>query len=135
MNQRKSANISEQTMVTLLSRAALATIAVLCLTVGATAQNFTASTPFQNLTAYKQAFSNFSTSVTEPTFPCGSGSSGLVGSYHAVDLDNNENQDDLEYIISDVYNYFLLSTINITGCTFPDVPSVNVSAACSQVLT
>ena len=121
-------------MTSTLSRAVLATAAVLCLTVGVSAQNFTTSTPYQNLTAYKQAVSNFSTSVTEPPFPCGSGSSGLVGTYHAIDLDNNENQDDLEFIIGDVYNYFLLSTINITGCTFPEAPLVNVSAACSQVI-
>ena len=119
-----------------LSRAVLVAAAVLCLSAGAHAQNFTTSTPYQNLTAYKQAVSNFSGSVQEPSFPCGSSSSGLVGGYQTIDLDNQENVDDLNYVFNDVYNYFLIATTNLTDCALPSFPDAfNLSAACSQVST
>lgn len=120
-------------MASALSRFALVVTVVLCCSFGGNAQNFTASIPLANSTVYRQAASNFSNSVSEPSFPCGSSASGRVGGYLDLDLDDNENYDDVSIIVGDVYNYFLVATQNQTGCTFPDVPLVNVSSACSQV--
>lgn len=114
---------------------AVIAIVVLCLALNANAQNLTASIQPQNLTAYKQAVSNFSGSVREPSFPCGSGSSGLVGGYKELDLDSNENLNDVELLINDVYDFFLSATVNVTNCAAPYYPLINLTSACSQVTT
>lgn len=117
-------------------RLATVTLAVLCFSSVVYGQNFTASTPAMNLTAYKQAVSNFSESVALPAFPCDSTSSGLVGGYQSVDLDtldNSEVLDDIQYVLSDVFNYFLDATINLTNCQVAFQPVVNISSVCSQV--
>lgn len=122
-------------MASALLRVALVVTVVLCFSFGGNAQNFTASIPLANSTVYRQAASNFSNSVIEPSFPCGSSGSGRVGGYQDLDLDDNEDYDDVSIIVGDVYNYFLVATQNQTGCTFPDIPLVNLSSACSQVVS
>ena len=95
------------------------------------AQNLTASTPPANLTVITQANNNFTT-MALPSFPC-SANSGLVGGYSTLDLDNAQNDDDLYYLTSEVFNYFSASTFNLTDCTFVAVDYLNVTNACSQV--
>lgn len=97
------------------------------------AQNFTASTPFANLTVIAQNAQNF-TNMTLPSFPCG-GSSGLTGGYSTLDLDDAQNDEDLYYIVNEVFNYFYSATINLTDCTFIEVDYSNVTNACSQVVS
>ena len=111
-------------------RLLLSIACLLGLSCTAYAQNLTASTPPANLTVITQANNNF-TNMALPSFPC-SASSGLVGGYSTLDLDNAQN-DDLYYLISDVFDYFSASTFNFTDCTFVQVDYLNVTNACSQV--
>ena len=106
---------------------------LLCLTCSVSAQNFTASTPFANLTLVAQVNSNFSANVATPSFPCDNSSPGLVGGYSDLDQDDEQAGDDLYYISNAVFNYYLYATANFTGCSVLGDSSFNASRACSQV--
>ena len=113
-------------------RILLPVLCLLGLSCTAYAQNFTASTPFANLTVIAQNAQNF-TSMTLPSFPC-NGTSGLTGGYSTLDLDDAQNDEDLYYIVNEVFNYFNLATANLTDCTYIEVDYSNLTNACSQVL-
>ncbi|KAL0030622.1 hypothetical protein WJX79_010092 [Trebouxia sp. C0005] len=72
--------------------------------------------------------------MTLPSFPC-DGSSGLIGGYSTLDLDDAQNDEDLYYIVNEVFNYFYSATINLTDCTFIEVDYSNLTNACSQVVS
>ncbi len=114
-------------------RSLLPVLCLLGLSCTAYAQNFTASTPLANLTVIAQNAQKF-TNMTLPSFPC-DGSSGLTGGYGTLDLDDAQNDEDLYYIVNEVFNYFYSATINLTDCTFIEVDYSNVTNACSQVQT
>ena len=116
------------------SMSPLRILPVLCLlglSCTAYAQNFTASTPFANLTIIAQNAQNY-TNMTLPSFPC-DGASGLTGGYSTLDLDDAQNDEDLYYIVNEVFNYFYSATANLTDCTFIEVDYSNLTNACSQV--
>lgn len=114
-------------------RVVLPALCLLGLSCSAYAQNLTASTPAANLTVVAQAIANF-TNMTYPSFPCDSiSTSGLVGGYKTLDLDDAQNDEDLYFIVNEVFNYFYTSTINLTDCTFLEVDASNLTNACSQV--
>lgn len=114
-------------------RVLLPILCLLGLSCTAYAQNLTASTPAANLTVIAQNAQNF-TNMTLPTFPC-DGTPGLVGGYSTLDLDDAQNDEDLYYIVNEVFNYFYTSTINLTDCTYIEVDYSNLTNACSQVTT
>ncbi len=114
-------------------RILLPVLCLLGLSCTAYAQHFTASTPFANLTVIAQNAQNF-TNMTLPSFPC-DGSSGVTGGYSTLDLDDAQNDEDLYYIVNEVFNYFYSATVNLTDCTFIEVDYSNLTNACSQVQT
>ncbi len=112
-------------------RILLPVLCLLGLSCTAYSQNLTASTPFANLTVIAQNAQNF-TNMTLPSFPC-DGTSGLTGGYSALDLDDAQNDEDLYYIVNEVFNYFYSATANLTDCTYIEVDYSNLTNACSQV--
>ena len=99
-----------------------------CLTCSAFAQTIT-GTPFANLTLIRQNEANFSSNVALPSFPCDSSSSGLVGGYQPLDLDDV----DLSYVSQAVLGYFVKATSNLTECDIIINGVFNTTDACSQV--
>ncbi|DBA98688.1 hypothetical protein WJX77_010080 [Trebouxia sp. C0004] len=72
--------------------------------------------------------------MTLPSFPC-DGSPGLIGGYRTLDLEVAQNDEDLYYIVNEVFNYFYSATVNLTDCTFIEVDYSNLTNACSQVVS
>lgn len=103
---------------------------LLGLTCTAFAQNSGATnTPLANLTVIRQNDANFSSDVTVPSFPCDSSSTGLVGGFKPLDLDDIN----LYYVTRAVVSYFVLATSNITDCDIFVDGAFNITDACSQV--
>ena len=113
-----------------MMRGATVLACLLGLTCTAFAQNSRpTSTAFANLTLFRQNDANFSSDVTVPSFPCDSSSTGLVGGYKPLDLDDIN----LYYITRAVLNYFVLATSNVTDCDYLVNGGYNLTDACSQV--
>lgn len=108
-----------------------AAISIMTLLIGmASAQDYRNSTPPAEITAYKQAAGNFSTTSNIP-FPCSDLTASSI--YEAVALDQTRNQDLLSAVVTSTFEYFLYSTFPLTGCSIrdvPDIPLIDVSQAC-----
>lgn len=116
-----------------MSRFAFPLACLLCLICSAFAQNIT-NTPFANLTLIRQNEANFSSDVALPNFPCDSASTGRIGGYRPLDLDDiKADYDELSYVSRSVLTYFLEATANLTNCDSLLEGDFNISDACSQV--